>query len=140
MRGVVADHHRHPGGGQSLRGGRHLQVAARDPVAHGGEHRCDRAHAGPAGADDVQAAGERFEVTCDPAKYRDVLDLLGKAGVRIETSQITRIAKNTVEVTDVEEARKILKLMERLDDHDDVQNVSSNFNIPDAVMAQVGEE
>jgi YebC/PmpR family DNA-binding regulatory protein len=93
-----------------------------------------------AGADDVQAAGERFEVTCDPGKYRDVLGLLGKAGVQIEASQITRIAKNTVEVTDPEEARKILKLMERLDDHDDVQNVSANFNIPDAVMAQVGEE
>ncbi|MGA2065330.1 MAG: YebC/PmpR family DNA-binding transcriptional regulator [Thermoguttaceae bacterium] len=93
-----------------------------------------------AGADDVQAAGERFEVTCDPAKYREVLDLLGKAGVQIETSQITRIAKNTVEVTDPEEARKILKFMERLDDHDDVQNVSANFNIPDAVIAQVGEE
>ena len=88
----------------------------------------------------MQAAGDKFEVTCDPAKYREVLEGLAKAGVKIEASQITRIAKNTVDVTDPDEARKILKLMERLDDHDDVQSVSSNFNIPDEVMAQVGEE
>ncbi|MGD0898506.1 MAG: YebC/PmpR family DNA-binding transcriptional regulator [Thermoguttaceae bacterium] len=93
-----------------------------------------------AGADDVQAIGDKFEVTCDPAKYREVQEALAKAGVTPEASQITRIAKNTVDVTDVEEARKILKLMERLDDHDDVQNVSSNFNIPDDVMAQAAEE
>jgi YebC/PmpR family DNA-binding regulatory protein len=93
-----------------------------------------------AGADDVQAAGEQFEVTCDPAKYRDVLAALEKAGVKVEASQITRLSKNMVDVTDPEEARKVLKLIERLDDHDDVQSVSSNFNIPDEVMAQVGEE
>jgi YebC/PmpR family DNA-binding regulatory protein len=93
-----------------------------------------------AGADDVQTVGDKFEVTCDPTKYREVTEGLAKAGVTIEASKITRIAKNMVDVSDEDEARKILKLMERLEDHDDVQSVSSNFNIPDAVMAQVGEE
>jgi YebC/PmpR family DNA-binding regulatory protein len=93
-----------------------------------------------AGADDVQLLGERFEVTCDPTKYREVAEGLAKAEVKIEASQITRIAKNMVDVTDPNEARKVLRLMDRLDDHDDVQSVSSNFNIPDEVMAQVGEE
>lgn len=93
-----------------------------------------------AGADDVQRTGDKFEVTCDPAKYREVADALNKAQVKIETSQITRIAKNMVDVTEVEDARKILRLMERLDDHDDVQSVSSNFNIPDDVMEKAAEE
>jgi transcriptional/translational regulatory protein YebC/TACO1 len=55
-------------------------------------------------------------------------------------SEISRIPKNTVDVADPDTARKILKLMNRLDDHDDVQSVTSNFNIPEPVMAQVGAE
>jgi transcriptional/translational regulatory protein YebC/TACO1 len=45
-----------------------------------------------------------------------------------------------VDVTDIEDARKVLKLMERLDDHDDVQTVASNFNIADDIMAKAAEE
>jgi YebC/PmpR family DNA-binding regulatory protein len=93
-----------------------------------------------AGADDVQHVDDKFEVTCDPTKYREVAEGLAKAGVTIEASKITRIAKNMVDVSDEEDARKILKLMERLDDHDDVQSVSSNFNIADALMEKVAEE
>jgi YebC/PmpR family DNA-binding regulatory protein len=92
-----------------------------------------------AGADDVQRTGEKFEITCDPTKYRDVGKALTDAGITPDASQITRVAKNMVDVNDADVARKILKLMERLDDHDDVQNVSSNFNIPDEVIKQIGE-
>ena len=53
-------------------------------------------------------------------------------------SQITRLPKSTVDL-DAEAGRKVLKLMERLDDHDDVQNVSANFNIPQEAMAEIGE-
>jgi YebC/PmpR family DNA-binding regulatory protein len=91
-----------------------------------------------AGADDVQRQGKNFEVTCDPAIYQNVTQALADAGVTIEVKEITRIPKNTVDL-DADTARKILKLMERLDDHDDVQNVSANFNIPDDVMAEIGE-
>ena len=56
----------------------------------------------------------------------------------IEAKQITRIPNNTVDL-DVETSRKVLKLMEELDDHADVQNVSANFNIPDEAMAEIGE-
>ncbi len=79
-------------------------------------------------------------MTCDPAKYREVAEGLAKAGVTIEASKITRIAKNMVDVTDEDDARKVLRLMERLDDHDDVQSVSSNFNIADELMEKVAEE
>ena len=83
---------------------------------------------------------DKFEVTCDPAVYRDVSKALADGGITPEASDITRIAKNTVDISEPEAAQKVLKLIERLDDHDDVQNVASNFNIPDAVMKAIGEE
>jgi transcriptional/translational regulatory protein YebC/TACO1 len=49
------------------------------------------------------------------------------------------VPQSTIDL-DAATARKVLKLMERLDDHDDVQSVSANFNIPDEVMAEIGEE
>jgi len=49
-----------------------------------------------------------------------------------------RIPTNSVDVDDVEMARKVLALVEKLDDHDDVQSVSANFNIPDEALAQLG--
>jgi YebC/PmpR family DNA-binding regulatory protein len=92
-----------------------------------------------AGADDVKRVEDKFEVTCDPTLYRDVGKALAAAGITPEASDITRVAKNTVDVSEPETAQKVLKLMERLDDHDDVQNVASNFNIPEAVMKTIGE-
>jgi YebC/PmpR family DNA-binding regulatory protein len=92
-----------------------------------------------AGADDVKLDAGNYEITCDPAVYQDVCRALNHAGFKPEVSQITRVARNTIDL-DAAAARKVLKLMERLDDHDDVQNVSANFNIPDDVMAEIGEE
>lgn len=91
-----------------------------------------------AGADDVRLSADRWEVTCDPAAMAAVVDALGKAGLAVESNEIVRIPTNTVDVDDVETARKVLQLMERLDDHDDVQSVSANFSIPDEAMAQLG--
>ena len=80
-----------------------------------------------AGADDVQATDDgKFEVTCNPAVFRDVSKALADAGIEPEASRLTRIASNMVDITDPDAAQKVLKLMERLDDHDDVQNVSAN--------------
>jgi YebC/PmpR family DNA-binding regulatory protein len=93
-----------------------------------------------AGADDVRRSGDKFEVLCGPEVYQTVSQALAKAGIEPEVGEISRIPKNTVDVSDPDTARKILKLMNRLDDHDDVQNVSSNFNISEEIMAQVGSE
>ncbi len=92
-----------------------------------------------AGADDVKRDSGKFEIICNPTAYQNVAKALADAGITPEASQITRISKNTVDITDPETAQKVLKLLERLDDHDDVQNVSSNFYIPDEVMAKIGE-
>ena len=92
-----------------------------------------------AGADDVQRSGDKFEVTCDPGVYQAMTEALARAGIEPDVGELTLIPQNTVDL-DAPTARKVLKLMERLDDHDDVQSVSANFNIPDEVMAQIGEE
>ena len=91
-----------------------------------------------AGADDVKLAGDRWEVTCEPAAMAAVADAVRQAGLEVDASEIVRIPTNTVAVDDVETARKVLDLMERLDDHDDVQSVSATCSIPDEAMAQLG--
>jgi YebC/PmpR family DNA-binding regulatory protein len=91
-----------------------------------------------AGADDVRRVDATYEVTCDPSVFQAVADALGNRGIEPEMSQIARLPKSTVDL-DAETGRKVLKLMERLDDHDDVQNVSANFNIPQEAMAEIGE-
>ena len=92
-----------------------------------------------ADAEDVKEVEGKFEVICDPDCYQQVADALADASLECEVSEITRIPKNTVDL-DADTSRKVLKLMERLDEHDDVQNVSANFNIPQEVMAEIGAE
>jgi len=92
-----------------------------------------------AGVDDVQPEGKDFQVTCPPDAFQAVSDALSKAGIKPDVAKIDLLPQSTVDL-DAANATKVLKLMERLDDHDDVQSVSSNFNIPDEVMAEIGEE
>ncbi len=92
-----------------------------------------------AGADDVQTHEDGFEITCDPDKYADLVDALEKAEIEPNVKEVTRIPNSTVDL-DSENGRKVLDLLEALDDHDDVQNVSANFNIPEEVMAEMGED
>jgi transcriptional/translational regulatory protein YebC/TACO1 len=65
-----------------------------------------------------------------------VCDAVDAAGLTTDSRQITRIAKDTVDL-DADTARSVLKLMDALDDHDDVQKVAANFNIPDEAMADI---
>lgn len=89
-----------------------------------------------AGADDVKRDGDSFELICDPDIYSNVADALEKAGIEPDVQEMTRIPSSTVDL-DAETARKVLKLMEQLDDHDDIQSVSANYNLDDAVMAEI---
>ncbi|MHB1033791.1 MAG: YebC/PmpR family DNA-binding transcriptional regulator [Pirellulales bacterium] len=88
------------------------------------------------GADDVKLVDQKFEITCEVSVYQKVVEALAAKKIEPEVSQISRIPTNTVDL-DAEAARKVLKLMEKLDDHDDVQSVSANFNIPDEMMAEI---
>lgn len=89
-----------------------------------------------AGADDVKRADDTFEITCDPDIFSDLVDALEKAKITTEVSQLARIPNDTVDL-DAADGRRILKLVEALDDHDDIQTVSSNFNIPEETMAEI---
>ena len=91
-----------------------------------------------AGASDVKLVGERWEVTCEPQGMAGVIGALEAAGLPVESNEIARVPTNSVDVDDVDTARKVLALVERLDDHDDVQSVAANFNIPDEALAQLG--
>ena len=81
---------------------------------------------------------DEFEIVCAPDLFAAVSKALTDAGIEPDMSEITRLPKSTVDVSDPDTARKILKLMTRLDDHDDVQSVAANFNIPDTALAQLG--
>jgi YebC/PmpR family DNA-binding regulatory protein len=91
-----------------------------------------------AGAADVRDADEFFEVIALPEAFGAVCAALEAAGVPTESTGLARIPKDTVDVTG-EDARRVLKMLEALDEHDDVQAVSANFNIPDEALAELGE-
>jgi YebC/PmpR family DNA-binding regulatory protein len=90
-----------------------------------------------AGADDVTETEDGFEITCQPEAYQSVSNALQKAGIEPEESQLSLMPKDRAAINDIETAAKVLKLVEMLDDHDDIQRVSSNFDIPDEVMEQL---
>ncbi len=84
-----------------------------------------------AGAEDVAAQDDgSVEVTCDPADFEAVLDGLESAGLEHEMAEIKMIPSTTVALED-EQARKVLNLIDKLEDNDDVQSVSSNLDLPD---------
>ncbi len=92
-----------------------------------------------AGAEDVKQDGPGFQITCDPAAFDDVNAALEAAKIPTEMAEIARVASSTVEL-DADGGRKILKLLDALEELEDVQNVTANFNIPDDVMAEVSGE
>jgi transcriptional/translational regulatory protein YebC/TACO1 len=66
-----------------------------------------------------------------------VREALEAAGLTVLSAESTMVSSTTIEVTDPEEAKKILRIMDALEDHDDVQDVYSNFDIPDAILQSV---
>ncbi len=87
-----------------------------------------------AGADDIKRQGDTFEVTCDPALFTQVKAALEKNKLTPVGAEINQIAKVPVDA-DTETGLKVLRLMDALDDHDDVQHVYSNLNVTDAMLA-----
>lgn len=81
-----------------------------------------------AGAEDIQKEGDNFVITCDPSSYSAVQDAISKAKIEVASTELTQIAKTPLDA-DAETQHKVAKLMEMLDDHDDVQNVYTNLNI-----------
>jgi YebC/PmpR family DNA-binding regulatory protein len=90
-----------------------------------------------AGADDVKDATDVWEVQTDPAEFISVLEAIKEQGLQPVEAQLTKLPSTTVDVTDENDARKILALAEALDEADDVQAVYSNFDIPEEMLAKL---
>jgi YebC/PmpR family DNA-binding regulatory protein len=87
-----------------------------------------------AGAEDVTSVGEVFEVLTTPITFQKVKEAIAAAGISVEAAEITYLPNTTVAV-DVEKAQRILKLIDELEDNDDVQSVSHNADMPESVTA-----
>ncbi len=90
-----------------------------------------------AGAEDFENTGEIYEITCDPDAYDDLKAALEENNIPTESAELSMVPENTIAVTDVDVAKRILTLMEEFEDHDDVQEVYANFDIPDEVLSQI---
>lgn len=83
-----------------------------------------------AGAEDVELSGDVYEVTCSPDSFETVVSFMEEAGFKHENAEVAMVPDATVAL-DHEGTAKALRMIENLDDHDDVQEVSSNIDIPD---------
>ena len=86
-----------------------------------------------AGAEDVRDEDEIFEIVTPPEDFEKVKEKLDHEKIAVSSAQVTLVPKNSVDV-DAKHVEQILKLTEELEDHDDVQSVSANFNIPTEMM------
>lgn len=90
-----------------------------------------------AGADDVIGLGGYYTIYSDPNVMETVRQALEAAGIRVESSKVQYVPDNSVKIDNVEDARKLLKLIEMLEDHDDVSAVSANYEFDEAIAEQV---
>jgi YebC/PmpR family DNA-binding regulatory protein len=88
-----------------------------------------------AGADDMQTDEDSYQILTTPEEFLSVLEAIKKAGVEPDSAEVTMIPQNYIHL-EGREADQMLKLYEALDDHEDVQNVSANFDIDTAAMEQ----
>jgi len=89
------------------------------------------------GADDVARDGSTFQVTSAPEALVTVREAIEAAGIPIESAELTMVPKTTIEVADESAAKKVLRLMDALEENDDVQDVYANFDIPEQVLEAV---
>ncbi len=89
------------------------------------------------GAEDVELDGTSFQVTADPEALSAVADAIEAAGFTIDSAEATMVPKTTVEIEDESTARKVIRLIDALEDNDDVQEVYANFDIPERVLEAV---
>ncbi len=88
-------------------------------------------------AEDVTEEDEQYKVITSVENFQNVVEGLEKEGFKSETAELTRIPKNMIEVTDEKTADQILKLLDKLEEHDDVQNVYANCDISDEIMQKL---
>jgi YebC/PmpR family DNA-binding regulatory protein len=93
--------------------------------------------AADAGAEDVEDGGDTWNVTTPPTDLHTVRTAIEAAGFKVASADLTMIPTTTVELTEESQAKTVLRLADALEDHDDVEAVYANFDIPDAVLEAV---
>ena len=88
-------------------------------------------------ADDIIEEDEEYKVLTSVENFQKVVEGLEQEGFKSTTAELTRIPQNTVEVTDENTASQIMKLLDKLEEHDDVQNVYANFDISDEILQKL---
>jgi YebC/PmpR family DNA-binding regulatory protein len=91
-----------------------------------------------AGADDVSPDGDGWRITCSPSDVYEVRDAIEAAGIAVVSAESTMVSSTVIEVADLDDARKVLRIVDALEDNDDVQDVYGNFDISDEIMEAVG--
>jgi YebC/PmpR family DNA-binding regulatory protein len=93
--------------------------------------------AADAGAEDVQDLGDAWQVTTPPTELHAVRTAIEEAGMKVSSSDLTMIPTTSVALEQEDKAKSVLRLMDALEDHDDVEAVYANFDIPDSVLEAV---
>jgi YebC/PmpR family DNA-binding regulatory protein len=93
--------------------------------------------AADAGAEDVSREGSSYDVICAPDDLQAVRAALEEAGIEVESAELTMLPKTTIQIEDEAAARKLLRLMDALDENDDVQDVYANFDMPEGILQAV---
>jgi YebC/PmpR family DNA-binding regulatory protein len=86
------------------------------------------------GAEDITDAGDHWQVTTPPSDVMVVKAAIEEAGIAVESAEATMVASSTVALDNESDAKKVLHLVDLLEEHDDVQNVFANFDIPDSIL------
>ena len=89
------------------------------------------------GADDIERDGSSWQITSAPEQLAGVRSAVEAAGFTVDSAELTMIPKTTIEVDEESQAKKILRLIDALEDNDDVQEVYANFDIPERVLEEV---
>lgn len=89
-----------------------------------------------AGADDIENQDESYEIYTDPAMMQEVRQFLLDAGIPIENASVNLIPENRIEIADIEHAKKVIKLIDSLEGHEDVQKVYTNFDLADSLAEE----
>ncbi|MDA8278759.1 MAG: YebC/PmpR family DNA-binding transcriptional regulator [Actinomycetota bacterium] len=93
--------------------------------------------AADAGAEDLIDLGDSWQVLCPATLLGDVRDAIEAASFPVQSAELSMVPNATIEINDENDARKVLKLIDALEDLDDVQNVYANFDIPDSILELV---
>lgn len=91
------------------------------------------------GAEDVTTSEMVHEVICEADAYEAVKQTVKQAGIEIQSADVTMMAANQITL-DLADAQKVMRLIDSLDNHDDVESVSSNFDLPDDVMRELAKD